>query len=69
MAVAGGFASVYPRASPGGWMLLGRTAVPLFDPDRPPYAVLRPGDTVRFTEQTESGAARPSADSVATGSR
>ncbi len=51
VAVAGGFASVYPQATPGGWMLLGRTSLPLFDPERPPYALLRPGDTVRFTRQ------------------
>lgn len=50
VAVAGGYASVYPQSTPGGWMLLGRTSVPLFDRGRPPYALLRPGDTVRFTE-------------------
>jgi biotin-dependent carboxylase-like uncharacterized protein len=49
VAVAGGFASVYPRATPGGWQLLGRTTTRLFDPDHPPYALLRPGDTVRFS--------------------
>jgi KipI family sensor histidine kinase inhibitor len=47
--VGGGFASVYPTASPGGWRLLGHTSTRLFDPDRPPYARLRPGDIVRFT--------------------
>jgi KipI family sensor histidine kinase inhibitor len=49
VAVAGGFASVYPTASPGGWQLLGHTSTTLFDPDHPPFARLRPGDTVRFT--------------------
>ncbi len=49
VAVGGGFASIYPRASPGGWQLLGWTDVPLFDPDAPPYALVRPGDRVRFT--------------------
>jgi KipI family sensor histidine kinase inhibitor len=48
VAVAGGFAAVYPTATPGGWRLLGRTSLPLFDPNRPPFARLRPGDTVRF---------------------
>ncbi len=52
VAVAGGFASVYPTATPGGWRLLGRTSLRLFDPDRPPYARLRPGDTVRFVPAT-----------------
>ena len=44
VAVGGGFASVYPRSTPGGWRLLGRTATPMFDPDHPPFALLRPGD-------------------------
>ncbi len=48
VAVGGGFASVYPQSSPGGWMILGRTTTRLFDPHRPPFALLRPGDTVRF---------------------
>jgi allophanate hydrolase subunit 2/allophanate hydrolase subunit 1 len=47
-AVAGGLAGIYPSDSPGGWQLLGRTATPLFDPARPPYALLRPGDRVRL---------------------
>ncbi len=55
VAIAGGFASIYPQSTPGGWMLLGRTSVRLFDPDRPPFARLRPGDRVRF----QSAAAEP----------
>ena len=49
VAIANGQAAVYPTASPGGWHLVGRTAFPLFSPARPPYAVLAPGDQVRFT--------------------
>jgi KipI family sensor histidine kinase inhibitor len=48
VALAGGFAGVYPSAMPGGWHVLGRSGLRLFDPGRPPYAVLAPGDTVRF---------------------
>jgi KipI family sensor histidine kinase inhibitor len=48
VAVAGGFAAVYPQSTPGGWQLLGHTGFRLFDPGRPPYATLRVGDTVRF---------------------
>jgi KipI family sensor histidine kinase inhibitor len=59
VAVAGGFASVYPEAMPGGWMLVGRTGVTLFDPVRPPYALLRPGDVVRFTAADRGGGAPP----------
>lgn len=48
VALANGFAAVYPQATPGGWQLVGRTATRLFDPSTPPYAVLQPGDTVRL---------------------
>lgn len=40
--------AVYPSVSPGGWNLLGRTAVQLFDPVREGYSLLKPGDSVRF---------------------
>ena len=46
--LAGEFSGVYPRASPGGWQLLGRTGARLFDLDRDPPALLAPGDRVRF---------------------
>jgi len=39
---------VYPTESPGGWRIIGRTPVKLFDPTKEPPAVLRPGDYVRF---------------------
>jgi KipI family sensor histidine kinase inhibitor len=48
LALAGGFASIYPNRSPGGWHLLGRTDVSLFDPETPPFALLGPGDIVSF---------------------
>jgi KipI family sensor histidine kinase inhibitor len=53
VAIANGQAAVYPTASPGGWQLIGRTAFTLFSPDRPPYAVLSPGDSVQFTVAVE----------------
>lgn len=40
---------VYPIASPGGWQLIGRTPLRLFDPARQPPALLAAGDYVRFT--------------------
>jgi KipI family sensor histidine kinase inhibitor len=46
--LAGGFSGVYPRESPGGWQLIGRTALPLWDVDADPPARLTPGTTVRF---------------------
>lgn len=39
---------IYPTASPGGWRLLGRTTLVLWDPDRPEPATLPPGTRVRF---------------------
>lgn len=38
---------VYPWTSPGGWNLIGRTGLELFDPLVDPYATLQPGDRVR----------------------
>lgn len=46
LAVGGGMAGIYPFATPGGWNVLGRTAVRPFDADAPPFALLRPGDIV-----------------------
>lgn len=48
VALAGEFCGIYPRASPGGWQLLGRTSVPLWDAARQPPALLRPGWWVQF---------------------
>jgi len=48
VALAGEFSGVYPRESPGGWQLIGRTDVAVFDLSRDPAALLRPGTTVRF---------------------
>lgn len=46
--LAGDQTGVYPTASPGGWRLIGRTDVVLFDINRNPPALLAPGDKVRF---------------------
>ena len=49
LAIAGAQAAIYPWASPGGWHLLGRTPVRLFDvADTQRPALLAPGDAVRF---------------------
>src|SRR5579872_6390936 len=52
-ALAGGFAAIYPRRFPGGWHLVGRSDLTLFDPDPPPYATLRPGDVVRIRPEPD----------------
>jgi KipI family sensor histidine kinase inhibitor len=48
VAIAGRQTAVYPAATPGGWHLIGRTDLRLWDIDIDPPAVLRPGDRVRF---------------------
>jgi KipI family sensor histidine kinase inhibitor len=48
VAVAGPNTAVYPVDSPGGWRILGRTSVGLWDPRRDPPALLEPGAVVRF---------------------
>jgi KipI family sensor histidine kinase inhibitor len=50
VALAGEFSSVYPRESPGGWQLIGRTEVAVFDLSRDPAALFRPGNRVRFLD-------------------
>lgn len=61
VAVGGGYAGVYPVATPGGWQLLGRSSARLFDRSKPPFTLLRPGDRVRFSpvEQIEIEADPP----------
>lgn len=50
IAVAGEFTAIYPRSSPGGWRLIGRTDLELWDVHRDPPALLGPGVRVRFVE-------------------
>jgi len=48
VAIAGRQTGVYPTRSPGGWRVIGRTPLTLFDPGTDPPARLGPGDRVRF---------------------
>ncbi|MFF4457411.1 allophanate hydrolase subunit 1 [Streptomyces goshikiensis] len=50
LALAGEYAGVYPRSSPGGWQLIGATDAVLWDPERDPAALFAPGVRVRFEE-------------------
>ena len=56
--IGGAQTGIYPLRSPGGWNLIGRTPLKLFDPTKDPPTLLRPGDRVRFRaitrEQFES---------------
>lgn len=66
--LAGPFTGVYPRQSPGGWQLIGRTHVPMWDPTNPETpALLRPGMQVRF--ETATTAVRPAGGRVTTSAR
>lgn len=62
--IAGNQTGIYPQASPGGWQLIGRTPLRLFDPCRDPPCLLSPGDRLRFVaidhEEFEQWARRES---------
>lgn len=51
VAIAGPYTAVYPRSSPGGWRLLGRTDAVLFDAEASPPSRLQAGTMVRFVER------------------
>ena len=51
VALAGPYTGVYPRASPGGWQLIGTTDAVLWDHTRDPAALLSPGTRVRFVPE------------------
>lgn len=50
--IGGAQTGIYPLASPGGWQLIGRTALELFDPQAAEPTLLRPGDRVRFVVES-----------------
>jgi KipI family sensor histidine kinase inhibitor len=61
--IAGRQTGIYPAESPGGWQLIGRTPIEVFDPARIPASICAPGDLVRFrpvsARDLENGFARP----------
>lgn len=54
VAIGGKQTGVYPIKSPGGWNVIGRTPLKLFDPTKDPPALLRAGDRVQFRSITRS---------------
>lgn len=48
VAIGGSQTGIYPTESPGGWHLIGRCPLPLFDPMKSPPVWAKPGDLVRF---------------------
>ena len=53
--IAEGQTGVYPVQSPGGWRIIGRTPLALFDPEREPPSLLNAGDVVRFVPAPDDG--------------
>lgn len=52
VAIAAAQTGIYPFETPGGWHVIGRTPLTMFDKDRKPACLLQPGDTVTFTPIT-----------------
>jgi KipI family sensor histidine kinase inhibitor len=48
VAIANAQTAVYPYETPGGWSIIGRTPLRVFDPARDPASLFAPGDRVRF---------------------
>jgi inhibitor of KinA len=46
--IGGSQTGIYPMTSPGGWNIIGRTPIRLFNPQKNPPALLCAGDSVRF---------------------
>jgi KipI family sensor histidine kinase inhibitor len=58
VAIGGAQTGIYPRELPGGWQLIGRTPLVLFDPTREQPALLQPGQRVRFARSTRAASSR-----------
>ena len=54
VAIAAGYSAVYPKASPGGWQLLGRSDIRLWDEHAEPPALLSTGRVVRFGDAEQA---------------
>ena len=54
VAIANAQTAVYPYETPGGWSIIGRTPLRVFDPAREPASLFAPGDKVRFTPITRA---------------
>ena len=54
VAIADAQTGIYPRETPGGWNIIGRTPLQLFDSEGDVRSIIRPGDTVRFVSIDET---------------
>jgi inhibitor of KinA len=59
--IAGMQAGIYPAESPGGWQIVGRTPLRLFDVSRTPMSLVEPGDELRFVSITSREFEEPAA--------
>jgi KipI family sensor histidine kinase inhibitor len=59
VAIAGRQTAIYPVDSPGGWQIIGRTSLRMFDPDRPNPFLLQSADRVRFVPVDAAGIEQP----------
>lgn len=59
VALGGAFCGVYPQSSPGGWQIIGTTALKMWDLGRNPPALIQPGDRVRFIDLARQAANAP----------
>jgi inhibitor of KinA len=53
VAIGGSQTGIYPVSTPGGWRIIGRTPLKLFQPDREPPVLLQMGDIVQFNPVTK----------------
>lgn len=51
--IAGSQTGIYPMESPGGWQIIGRTPVKLYDPNRNPHILPKAGNYIRFSQVSE----------------
>ncbi|TFD09679.1 5-oxoprolinase/urea amidolyase family protein [Cryobacterium sp. TMT1-2-2] len=68
VALADGYSAVYPRVSPGGWQLIGRTDAALWNLDRDQPALVQPGNRVQFRAVREFLRVAPTASTASTAS-
>ncbi len=61
--IGGSQTGIYSLPTPGGWSLIGKTSLKMFDPDRDPPSLLMAGDRVRFEQVSETPALEKSAPS------
>ncbi len=64
--IGGAQTGIYAQSTPGGWSLIGRTALTMFDPERDPPSLLQAGDAVRF-EPTAVGVVSPGCEGLPQG--